>query len=257
MSTPQRSRHSQIYERETQSQSIDIRRSHAGSSGSEDPAPSSKKPRDGTTYLKYLVRGFLRQFRATSRVKDTTREKFPNKDSFVPSPKITFLIDEPPSLECQICQQTPLRIGITAEDPVPRMPVILPCGHICCHECSHSWLASQKTCPFCRTSMVHPSCGHQVQPRLIAMDTIHTLPETLANGGAIGDMCFKCTEKDMRQKSVKRLMKLAERFKRARREAEDLGTKEAIEDMRRAQDAFESLPEDDFLALSRIRHHQW
>ncbi|KAI0466823.1 hypothetical protein F4859DRAFT_496056 [Xylaria cf. heliscus] len=255
--TQHRNGQSRTEHRENQRQNVHTCHSDVGSSSSDDSTSSNQKSRDATGFLKYLVRGFLKQFRGTSPVRDPREETIPNKDSFVPSPKITFLIDSPTNLICQICQQAPLKMEITAEDPAPGITTILPCGHICCHSCARFWLLSHQTCPFCRISMVHPGCSHQVQPRLIAQDTIHTLPETLPNGGTISDMCFKCTERHTRQRSVQRLAKLAERFKLARREAEDLGTKEAIEEMRRAQDAFEGLPEDHFLELSRIRHHQW
>ncbi|KAJ2984530.1 hypothetical protein NUW58_g6012 [Xylaria curta] len=88
-------------------------------------------------------------------------------------------------------------------------------------------------------------------------DTIHTIPETLANGGVIGDKCFKCAEKHVRLKSIQLLTDLARNFKTARRKAEDLGTDEAIKGMRKAQEAFERVPVDDFSTLSKIRHHQW
>ncbi|KAI1746931.1 hypothetical protein F4782DRAFT_522905 [Xylaria castorea] len=255
--SPRRNEQPQPEYRENQQRSTNTPRSDAGSSSSEDSASSNKKPRDATAYLKYLVRGFLRQFHTMPPVKDTRGEKIPNQDSFVPSPKVTFLIDSPTNLMCQICQQAPLKMAISADNPHPGVTAILPCGHIFCHGCINIWLTSHKSCPFCRTSMTHPGCMHQVQPRLIAQDTIHTLPETLANGGTIGEFCFKCTEKHTRHRSVQRMTKLASQFKIARLEATDIGTKEAVEAMHRAQKAFESLPEDDFLALSRIRHHQW
>ncbi|TRX96957.1 hypothetical protein FHL15_002263 [Xylaria flabelliformis] len=242
--------------RENHASNTDTCPSDAGSSSCEDSASSGKNPRDVASYLKYLVRGFLKQYRATSLATDTG-EIIPNKDSFIRSPKIAFLIDSPTNLTCQICQQTPLKMAISAADPNPSMIAILPCGHICCHDCINSWLTDHDSCPFCRIDMIHPNCKHKVQPRLIAQDTIHTLPETLPDGGAIGNMCFKCTEKHMRHRSVQRLIKLAGEFKRARSEAVDLGTRETVEVMRRAQEAFESVPEDDFLALSRIRYHQW
>jgi hypothetical protein len=105
--------------------------------------------------------------------------------------------------------------------------------------------------------MTHKRCGHQVEPRLIAHDTIHTLPETLANGGKIGDNCFKCAEKDRRYISLQRWTEQAEAFKAARHQADVLGTDEAIENMRKAQKAFERLPEDDYWVVSRMKHHQW
>ncbi|KAI3317410.1 hypothetical protein HD806DRAFT_514938 [Xylariaceae sp. AK1471] len=244
--------------RDNQPRSTDSLRSDAslGSSTSSHFGSSSKKPRDVASNLKYLVRGFSRQFRSTPSAKDDRRKKFTDKESFVPSPKVTFLIDEP-NLVCQICQQTPLKMAVTAETPGPEVPTLLPCAHIFCKSCIDFWLASHNSCPFCRADMIHKGCGHQVEPRLIAYDTIHTLPETLPNGGKIGENCFKCAEKDRRHISLARWTKLAEAFKAPRYEAEILGTDEAIEIMHKAQKAFERLPEDDYWVLSRMRHHQW
>jgi hypothetical protein len=199
----------------------------------------------------------LRQLRSTSSVKEERRKKLTNEESFVPSPKITFLIDEPDNLVCQICQQTSLKMAITAETPSLETPAILPCAHIFCHGCIDLWLADHNSCPFCRTEVTRTGCRHPVEPCLIAQDTIHTIPETLANGGKIGDKCFNCCEKDRRQVLVERWSDLAEKFKAARREAEILGTEEAIKKMRNAQRSFERLPEDDYWILSRLRHHQW
>ncbi|KAI0538460.1 hypothetical protein GGR58DRAFT_467925 [Xylaria digitata] len=183
--------------------------------------------------------------------------RLPNNEFFVPSPKVTFLIDDTSNLICQICQQTPLKLARTAEDLEPSMPAILPCGHVCCHKCLSLWFMNHSCCPFCRTDMIHRGCGHQVQPHHIAQDTIHTIPETLANGGKIANVCFKCTERDRREASVQRLTELAETFKAARRKAEVLGTDEAIENMRNAQKAFERVPETDYWILSNTRHHEW
>lgn len=227
------------------------------SSGSEDGLLPNKPSRDPRAYLKYLVRGFLRRRRATTSSDDEGRITFPDKHTFVPSPKITFLIDEPDNLICQVCQQAPLMMAITAECAGPESTAILPCGHVFCLGCIDVWLASHASCPFCRTSMTHAECGHQVQPRLIAQDTIHTLPETLANGGKIGRICFKCNERDRKEMSVLRWTELAQKFKTARRQAELLGTDEAVKEMRKVQKAFERVAEDDYWVLSTRRHHQW
>ncbi|KAI1734029.1 hypothetical protein F4680DRAFT_439809 [Xylaria scruposa] len=250
---PRRNAQPRPQHRETQPQSTNTRRRDASSSNSEDSASSCENPRDITSYSKHLVQEFLEQYHATA----TNIEIIPDKDSFIPSPKITFLIDSPKNLICQICQQTPLKMAISAADPDPSMIAILPCGHIACHGCISSWFTKSDLCPFCRIEMIHPKCRHQVQPRLIAQDTIHSLPETLPNDGAIGDMCFKCTEEHTRHESLQRLTDLAGQFKRARMEAVDLGNEEVVEAMRKAQKAFGRVPEEDLLALSRIRHHQW
>ncbi|KAI0403727.1 hypothetical protein F4802DRAFT_275747 [Xylaria palmicola] len=248
-------------------QSADASNSDAScsSSSSSKSSVSSSKARDVTSHLKYLVRGFLKESSPDSGDSgpsgafhnDEAAEPSSNNESFVPSPKITFLIDKPDDLVCQICQQTPLKMVIGTEHPTPEVTAILPCGHIACHACINFWLASHDSCPFCRTNMIHAGCGHQVRPRLIGHDTIHAIPETLPNGGKIGDQCSKCAEKQRRSVSVERWADLAERFQTARQEAEALGTDEAQAAMDRAKKAFERLPEDDFCVLTRTRYRQW
>ncbi|KAI1168209.1 hypothetical protein F5B18DRAFT_646743 [Nemania serpens] len=223
--------------------------------GSEDHASSNNKF-FSTAHLKYLIRGFLRQVPETTNA-TPNREEVPNQESFVPSPMITFLIDEADDLVCQICHEISLKLAVTAEHYSPDMTSILPCGHIFCHNCISVWLMGHDSCPFCRVVMTHPGCKHQVQPRSLAHDTIHTLPDTLAKGGVIGDICFRCADRDRRDVSLQRWTDLAKRFKAARREAEELGTDEAVENMRKAQKAFERLPEDDFWVLSKRQHRQW
>ncbi|KAI1431884.1 hypothetical protein GGR50DRAFT_697594 [Xylaria sp. CBS 124048] len=222
-------------------------------------SPGSNLPRksqDALAHLKYLVRGFLRQSRADTTTSERKKSSS-DKESFVPSPMVTFLIDEPDDLICQICQRTPLKMAITAAIPAPEMMAMLPCGHISCHRCISIWLANNSSCPFCRTDLAYKSCCHQVRPRLIAQDTIHTLPKTLTKGGTIAERCFGCAQKAQREASLKRWAILAEDFQTARCEAGIRGTAEAEEKMQQAQKAFEQLPEDDYWALTNIRHHQW
>ncbi|KAJ3580353.1 hypothetical protein NPX13_g199 [Xylaria arbuscula] len=229
----------------------------AGSSFSSSRESSSTKTREITAHLKYLVRSFLRQTRASPPA-DKTASKLTNNESFIPSPKVTFLIDKPSNLICQICQQTPLKLATAAdEDPDPSMTAILPCGHICCYGCANLWLTSHDTCPFCRASMIHPACGHLVRPRLVAQDTIHSIPDTLANGGRLGCLCFECFQRTRRELSLERWTDLAEKYKTARQRAETLGTDEAVDEMRRAQKAFERIVDDDYFVLSSMRRRRW
>lgn len=218
---------------------------------------TNKKPREIGSYIKYLVRGFLRDTRPRRSAKDDGRKRLPEQETFVPSPKIMFLIDRPDNLVCQVCQVVNLKMAITAEIASPYTPSLFPCGHIFCYACTDQWLSQNDSCPICRMSMTYASCNHQVEPRLIAQDTIHTVPETLPNGGKIGRKCFKCCEREQRHVSLDRWASHAVKFKEARRDAERLGTDEAIEKMKKAQKTFERLPEDDFWILSRRRHHQW
>ncbi|KAI1277964.1 hypothetical protein F5Y07DRAFT_398109 [Xylaria sp. FL0933] len=245
-----------IGHRDNQPRSTDSLRSDAGLKGSGDSTYMNKKPRDVAAHLKYLVRGYLRQTRGSPSVDGSTK-KLTNQDSFVPSPKVTFLIDKLTNLTCQICHQAQLKLAVTAEDPAPDMACILPCAHIACYECMNMWLESRTSCPFCRVSLIHTSCKHQVKPRLIAQDTIHSLPQTVPNGGKIGALCFRCTEKDRREITVERWTKLADNYKAARRKAEKLGTDAANEELRKAQKAFERVPEDNYMVLSGMQLHQW
>ncbi|KAI8628297.1 hypothetical protein F5Y19DRAFT_438881 [Xylariaceae sp. FL1651] len=259
IASPTRSRFEQQRRRhrENQPRSTDSLRSDASLSSTEDPTSPDKKSRDVTANLKYLVRGFLKSFRATSSAKDGRRKKFTDQESFIPSPKVTFLIDDPQNLVCQVCQQTPLKMANTAENPGSTVPALLACGHVFCCSCIDSWLQNHSSCPFCRTTLIHTKCGHNVQPRLIAHDTIHSLPDTVPEGGSIGERCYRCVERDRRQISVRRWNSLAEQFKAARHEAEYLKTGEAIENMRKRQKAFERFPVDEYVAMTRIRHYQW
>ncbi|KAI1113822.1 hypothetical protein F5Y14DRAFT_451632 [Nemania sp. NC0429] len=233
--------------------------SEANSSETDGSVSSKEKfinpSRDVTAHLKYLVRGFLKQARDTTTATPDTGD-VPSGGCFVPSPMVTFLIDQPDDLICQVCRETPLKLAVTAENPTPDLTYILPCGHIFC-SCIGLWLESHDSCPFCRTSMTYTGCKHPVKPRVVAQDTIHTLPDTLANGGVIANLCPECDAKDRREISVQRWADHAKRFEIARRGAKELGTKEAMENLKKAQKAFERVPEDDFWVLMRRRQRQW
>ncbi|KAI0396408.1 hypothetical protein F5Y17DRAFT_456139 [Xylariaceae sp. FL0594] len=192
-------------------------------------ADSSNKSRNIGPYIKYLVKRFLSETTPAFLTRDDGRKRIADEEAFVPSPKITFLIDRPHNLICQICHAVRLEMAKTEADERSCAPSLFPCGHICCSGCADKWLAQNDSCPFCRMSMRYELCTHRVEPCLIARDTIHTVPETLVNGGVI----------------------------EARRKADHLGTDEAIDEMKKAQKAFERLPEDEFWILSRQRHRRW
>ncbi|CAJ2514204.1 Uu.00g023230.m01.CDS01 [Anthostomella pinea] len=216
---------------------------------------SSKRDRSGAqSSLKYLVRGFLKACRGT---KDEGRKASADGDPFFPSPQVTFLIDQLDNLVCQICVVTPLKMAISAEDETETIPACLPCGHLAYQGCMSSWLDLHRNCPFCREKMVYGGCGHGVKPTLIAHDTIHSLPRTLAPGGTIGNKCHPCRDKDRRESALKKWQSYAETFKAARAEFERLATDEAKEAMEVALKRLERAPKDvayDTLASS---HATW
>ncbi|KAI1321712.1 hypothetical protein F5Y16DRAFT_413636 [Xylariaceae sp. FL0255] len=241
-----------------------LRSSSVGSSGSSSgDERRSKKMQDIGSKLKYLIRRFLRASHSRPSSPSLQKEVTDN-ESFFPSPKVTFLIDEPQNLICQICQQTNLRIAITVEesrdeDKDGEIPALLACGHIACKSCLDSWLDHNDSCPFCRISLRHTaqSCQHKVQPRLIAHDTIHSLPPTLPNGGKIGDRCYLCLEKDHKNITLERMVEGAEKFKLARAKAERSGEKADLEELKKIQQNWERLPEDLLWVLTRAKARQW
>lgn len=78
------------------------------------------------------------------------------------------------------------------------------------------------------------------KPRLIAQDTILSLPKTLGEGGEMDDGCPRCSRKSNLDSAIKDWKHLAETYKERRRDAELLQTKESVSSMREAQEAFES-----------------
>ncbi|KAH9993143.1 hypothetical protein F4779DRAFT_637384 [Xylariaceae sp. FL0662B] len=213
----------------------------------------------GNSDLKDVVKGFLRL--ATRPKKPGEREDWrkvsSDNETFFPNPKITFLVDCPENLVCQICQETPLRMGLSSHEPEAETPAILPCGHLACHNCMSFWLEAHVSCPFCREYMVHIGCRHQVEPRLIAHDTIGSLPKTLPEGGVISNKCHPCRDKDRRGYTISKWNILAEDFKKARREAERFGTAAADLVLRNAQKAFEGVSHGMALDALTARYSSW
>ncbi|KAI5921557.1 hypothetical protein F4810DRAFT_677660 [Camillea tinctor] len=223
---------------------------HSSSETDEPRSGSSRRKTDRATEHynpKYLVRGLLkfasRSSRSSSKSKDGGRKLCSDHDSFFPTPKITFLIDQPENLTCLICS-TSLKMCLNSEEAKETTPAILACGHLACSSCLTQWLKIHGNCPFCRQEMTYSSCGHDVEPRLIAHDTIHSIPRTLADGGKIGKKCGSCRAKAQRKESLEKWQELADEYKTAREEAERLKTDSAIQAMKKAQRAFERLPFD-------------
>ena len=193
----------------------------------------------------------------------------PEGEAFFPTPKVTFLIDEPKDLICQICQSVTLDMassncssssssscsdcsGCASEKQENRgrdkeknekaQPAILPCGHIGCYNCLTEWLTVHSACPFCRKVMRHKDCRHTVEPRVITHDTVHALPRTTAEGGTIGHKCRECRVEDSQAKALNTWEELAEDLRRARRQAKERGTEEAAKALKDAEKAFETAP---------------
>ncbi|KAK7984769.1 hypothetical protein PG988_002391 [Apiospora saccharicola] len=83
-----------------------------------------------------------------------------------------------------------------------------------------AWLSESDGCPFCRVAHRRPGCGHRVGPRQLTHATISSLPATKPEGGRIAPDCDSCSAKKRERRARDKMAGLAERYVRAREEAE-------------------------------------
>ncbi|KFH47146.1 putative RING finger protein-like protein [Hapsidospora chrysogenum ATCC 11550] len=200
---------------------------------------------------KERVRGYLRSRRTADKPLTTLRERLrdcklitkgksilppwlqtqPRQDSaqyFIPCPKITFIIDDPPppKLTCQICRDTSFELrsvplGIDVDDATFSL---LPCGHVAGSRCLEKWCSAYGACPFCRMELHYPGCRHPVPPRPITDETIHVLPRTLPDGGALPSLCRECHWSWLAVDAERSLAARTQRFRTARERADRTGS---------------------------------
>lgn len=139
------------------------------------------------------------------------------KESFFPFPKITFLIDEPPKLECQICRQAHCEIKSDTELVDETTFSMMPCGHAACSLCLDKWLRRHGSCPFCRSCLKYPGCGHSVPARLLTKEGLHLLPRTLPDRGWIPHLCARCLRESLLSQAESRFRQATQEFRDARR----------------------------------------
>jgi hypothetical protein len=138
------------------------------------------------------------------------------KESFFPFPKVTFLVDEPMKLECQICRQASCQIKSDAEPLDESTFSLLPCGHAACLHCLDKWFKSQDTCPFCRVDLTYPGCSHKVPARPLTREGLHLLPRTLPDQGHIPTLCAWCLKRILLTKAENRFRQATQEFQAAR-----------------------------------------
>lgn len=136
--------------------------------------------------------------------------------SYIPCPKITFLIDRPDDLGCEICQVSKLQFRTSDHGFPDSTPAILPCGHIAGHRCLQEWLRRNHNCPFCRLNLEYELCDHTVQARPVNPANIHSLPRTLPEGGRIAAQCADCRVQTSMSCANVMWAANAERFREAR-----------------------------------------
>ncbi|KAH7198143.1 uncharacterized protein B0J16DRAFT_35197 [Fusarium flagelliforme] len=138
------------------------------------------------------------------------------EESFVPFPKVTFLIDEPIGLECQICRQVSCQIKSDAEPLDETNFSLMPCGHTACSRCLKKWFKTQDTCPFCRVDLVYPGCGHAIPTRSLTREGLHLLPRTLPDQGWIPSLCAHCLKEKLLTQAEKKFRQATQDFRAAR-----------------------------------------
>ncbi|KAK8104652.1 uncharacterized protein PG998_011685 [Apiospora kogelbergensis] len=211
---------------------------------------SSPSASGHSSMMDHAVRDLLN--REIPELPSRSKKRYSEQETYVPSPKITFLIDQP-KLTCQICQATTLKLSSDEDDadkPQPgdfdyvetedATPAILPCAHVACTGCMTSWLAAHDGCPFCREEHRHARCGHSVRARPLTQATIASLPATKPEGGRVAADCAPCAVQTRQRRARAKMAGLAEGYVAARRALEqrpDSG--EARRALRKAQRAFE------------------
>lgn len=142
--------------------------------------------------------------------------RYDPKESFFPFPKLTFLIDQPKEVKCQICHQASCQIKPDAEPPDESTFGLMPCGHAACLQCLEGWFEYQGTCPVCRVDLIYPGCGHRVPARPLTREGLHLLPRTLPDQGRIPNFCAQCLKAELLTQAEEKLKPATEGFEEAR-----------------------------------------
>ncbi|KAH6996441.1 hypothetical protein BKA56DRAFT_571465 [Ilyonectria sp. MPI-CAGE-AT-0026] len=171
--------------------------------------------------------------------------KYNLDECFFPFPKITFLIDKPTKLRCQICREVECEMKpetLTVDDSTLS---ILPCGHGAGSECLKRWLQVNNSCPFCRLSMTYPGCGHVIPLRPVTTEGIHLLPRTLPDQGHIPLLCAGCLRDSLAAQAELRFGQAACAFQDARQRLHEGGGVEDEEALLMRREEFETILRDE------------
>ena len=171
-------------------------------------------------------------------------------ESFFPFPKITFLIDRPAELLCQICREAKCEIESERDHLGDSTFSILPCGHAAGSRCLQTWLRTHSTCPFCRFNLRYPGCGHKIPARPLTKESVHILPRTLSDRGNIPHLCARCLKKSLLIQAEARFEVAAHEFQQARRRFHHTGSEREEEIMMARREDFETVMQDEVY----IRH---
>ncbi|KAK8090588.1 hypothetical protein PG994_000093 [Apiospora phragmitis] len=186
---------------------------------------------------------------------------------FVQFPKIAFLVGpegddgiaSEPVLECQICLVSSLHLRPASSPKIKSdtRPAILPCGHIFGHRCLAKWLRTHDACPCCRLRLRHRACRHRVEPRVVDASSVFHLPRTLADGGAVGDLCRPCRAQRHEEAEAARFLRLRRAYREARNVWRASGDARDHRAMEAARADFEELGFASSVARLRLEQAEW
>ncbi|KAF7552963.1 hypothetical protein G7046_g7254 [Stylonectria norvegica] len=142
-------------------------------------------------------------------------------ESFFPFPKITFLVDRPTDLLCQICRDAHCEIKPDGDNLGDSTFSMLP------------------------FSLSYPGCGHKIPPRAVTQESVHLLPRTLPDKGHIPQLCAKCLKEDLLTQAKARFEVAVYEFREARRRFHQTRHQKEEEKMLLRREDFETILRDD------------
>jgi hypothetical protein len=147
--------------------------------------------------------------------------------NYCPYPKIKWIVDTPTDMRCDICTCSVLKFRAPGKQS-DSTPVVLPCGHVFGLNCLDAYLEDEDVkkapkCPTCRLDLKYELCPHNVNYRVINTDTVHRLPPTIVEGGAIPDQCLDCSVETNRVVAAECLKAFKRSFEKAREKYRETG----------------------------------
>ncbi|KAI0132683.1 hypothetical protein BJ170DRAFT_614920 [Xylariales sp. AK1849] len=172
------------------------------------------------------------------------RDAIPEDTCYIPSPLITFLVDEVDYLVCQICCTSKMGLHERTIKIIDTQPASLPCGHVYGYRCLIKWFRCHDVCPTCRMSLRHSGCNHKVEPHVLDMENILSVPKTIPEGGVLDEFCRPCRLKQDEEHEIHSFHQLKREFREARALYHVVKTAEAKKAMMALRGKFENLPKE-------------
>lgn len=183
--------------------------------------------------------------------------RYDDNESFIPLPKLTFLVDRPDNLTCRLCLVSELRVSMEDLEVTDRTPAIMPCGHIagalCLHEAIESMDLGHWACPFCRYPLTYVQCEHRLPEKVLTAETIRSVPATLPNGGVVPELCPECRALRVQWGYREIISDMRSDLITARANYAANGTEEAARQLAEFARLFEELPVTEEKRVARIR----